>query len=84
MVQDVQDVAQVIVQHLVRLTVQETAMDHVKDVQYHVRQVVVGTTLEVVDQVVLAVVVLIAEQDAKDVVVQWHQIDLIVILLMNM
>jgi hypothetical protein len=83
-VQDVIIAVQVIVQQLVHLTVQEIVMDHVKDVQYHVRQLVVGIVLVTVDQVVLVVVVSIVEQDVKDVVVQCRQIDLIVMYLMNM
>ena len=81
---DVQALVQVLAQHLVRLTVQEIAMDHVKDVHYHVQQVVAGITLVLVDQLVLAVAVLIVEQDVKDVVVHRHQIDIVVIYLMNM
>ena len=71
-------------QLLVLMTVQETVQVHVKDVQYHVRQLVVGIVLVAVDQLVLAVVALIVEQDVKDVVLHQHQIDLIVIYLMNM
>ena len=84
MVQDVQILAQVIVQHVVHLTVQEIAHQAVKDVQYHVRHLVVGIILELVDQVALVDAALIAEQAVKDVVLQQHQIDLIVIYLMNM
>ena len=83
-VQDVQILAQVLVRHVVHLTVQEIVHQAVKDAHYHAQQVAVSIILEAVDQVALAAAALIAEQDVKDVVVQQHQIDIIVIYLMNM
>lgn len=71
-------------EHLALMTVQEAVITHVKDAHYHAQQVAVSIILEAVDQVALEAAALIAEQDVKDVVLQQHQIDIIVIYLMNM
>lgn len=72
-----------VVLELVQEDVQEIVQEDVKDAHYHVQQLVVGTTLVVADHLALTVVVKIVEQDAKDVVLQQRQIDIVVIYLMS-
>ena len=62
----------------------EIVLPDVKDVHYHVQQVVAGIVLEVVDHLVLMDVAQLVEQDVKVAVVQWRQIDIVDSYLMNM